>query len=302
LAAFSAGERPAYTQQNQAEASEGIEAVSSSIPLSQPDLPTGRIAPAQVTSRSAPGTTEEASEKATDLDFIEGLAVAVQPMPMAGPELPAALPAIALAQRPVSPVLAHQPRLYVGVVGAPDVSTVKFAGIHAPLLNVGVNLEYRLTNRLRLTTGLLRSTKHYVANREDYDWSKYPRAQARYFKQVDGACTVLDVPLNLRYDFMARPQDRIFGSTGLSTFFMQHERYSYHYLENNIPMLWERRLVNENEHLFSILNLSVGYEHSFGPRWSAQAEPYVKVPLAGVGAGKVQLTSGGVFFGVKYGF
>jgi hypothetical protein len=217
-------------------------------------------------------------------------------------ERPATLLNVEVSDAPKPPAPVYQPRFYVGLVGAPDFTTVKFAGVEAPMLNAGVTLEYRLTNRLRLTTGLLRSTKQYVARREDYDWDKYPRAYARSFTRVDGACTVFDVPLNLRYDFVVRPQDRVFGSAGLSTFLMQHERYSYDYVDNNQPARWERTVVNENEHLFSILNLSFGYERSLGTRWSVQAEPYVKVPLAGVGAGKVQLTSGGVFVGVKHGF
>ncbi|GAB2853498.1 hypothetical protein GCM10027044_11320 [Hymenobacter ruber] len=187
-------------------------------------------------------------------------------------------------------------------MAAPDLSTVKFVDVERPKLNVGVVLEYRLTNRLLVSTGLLRVNKEYYARREDYDWSAYPKATTRNFYWVDGACTVLDVPLNLRYDVVVRPQARLFGAAGLSSFFMQRERYSYDYTENNSTYLWERSYVNENQHLFSVLNLSLGYEHSFGPHWRVQAEPYAKLPLGGVGAGKVRLTSGGVFFGLKYGF
>ena len=220
--------------------------------------------------------------------------------------LPAPLPTIALAPTPPTAPDATEPRprprLFVGVVAAPDLSTVKFATVHQPLPNVGVVLEYRLTPRLRLTTGLLRATKQYDARRNDYDWSKYPRAYYRDFALVKANCTVLDVPLNLRYDLVTRPRYAVFGGVGLSSFFIQREVYSYNYVENNLPAVWERGVVNENRHLFSILNLSVGYERRLGRHWSAQAEPYLKLPLAGVGAGRVRLTSAGVFFGLKYGF
>ena len=200
------------------------------------------------------------------------------------------------------PTPVRQPRFYIGLVAAPDLTTVKFVDVERPKLNIGVVLEYRLTNRLRVSTGLLRANKEYFARREDYDWSAYPRAATRNFTWVDGACTVLDVPLNLRYDAVVRPQARLFGSVGLSSFFMQRERYSYDYKEYNTSYYWERSYVNANRHLFSVLNLSFGYEHQLGKHLSLQAEPYLKVPLAGVGAGKVRLTSGGIFFGVKYGF
>ncbi|GAB3733827.1 hypothetical protein GCM10027594_15470 [Hymenobacter agri] len=216
--------------------------------------------------------------------------------------MPAALTLVASPSLPL-PTVVRQPRLFVGVVAAPDVSTVKFADVQAPRLNVGLTLEYRLGQRWRVATGLQHSTKEYYARREDYDWTSYPRAQTRDFSWVEGACTVLDVPLNLRYDAVVQGHGRWFGSAGLSSFFMQRENYSYDYEESGTTKNWEMPgLVNANRHLFSVLNLSAGYEYSLGTHWRLQAEPYAKLPLAGVGAGKVKLLSGGVFFGLKYGF
>ena len=197
----------------------------------------------------------------------------------------------------------RQPRFFIGLVGAPDVSTVRFVSVERPLLNLGLTLEYQLTNRLRLSTGLLRGNKEYYARRQDYDWTDYPRAQTRDFDWVEGKCTVLDVPLNLRYDAVVRANARWLGAVGLSSFFMQRENYSYDYREGGVYKIWDMPgLVNANRHLFSVLNLSAGYERSLGPHWRLQAEPYAKLPLGGVGAGKVKLTSAGVFLGVKYGF
>lgn len=197
----------------------------------------------------------------------------------------------------------RQPRLYVGLVAAPDVSTVQFADVQGARLNLGLTLEYRLGQRWRVATGLQRSTKNYYARREDYDWTNYPRAQTRDFGWVEGQCSVLDIPLNLRYDAVVQGHARWFGAAGLSSFFMQRENYSYDYLENGTCKRWDMPgLVNANRHLFSVLNLSAGYEYGLGTHWRLQAEPYVKVPLAGVGAGKVKLLSAGVYFGLKYGF
>lgn len=240
-------------------------------------------------------------------DALSWAALTPQPValePTAAPELPAPLVAVASApSETVLPLPPPQPRFYVGLVAAPDVSTVKFAGVQSPLLNVGVTFEYRLTNRLRLSTGLLRAPKQYTARRGDYDWGDYHNLVYQHdFEYVDGNCTVVDVPLNLRYDLLSRPEYRIFGSAGLSSYFMQREEYSYNWVDQRGPGAWERYAINENRNLLGIINLSFGYERSLGTRWSVQAEPYLKIPLNGVGVGKVQLVSGGVFFGAKYGF
>ena len=223
-------------------------------------------------------------------------------LPTAAP-VPTRVVPIELTPVPL-PAAVRQPRFFVGVVAAPDVSTVKFANVRAPHLNVGLTLEYRLGQRWRVATGVQRAAKDYAARRQDYDWGYSSRAYTRDFTWVDGSCTILDVPLNLRYDAVVAPHYRVFGTVGLSSFFMQRERYAYAYYDNvtNAPAVWERSYVNANQHLFSVLNLSAGYEYGLGTHWRLQAEPYVKVPLAGVGAGKVKLLSAGLYFGVKYGF
>ena len=172
-----------------------------------------------------------------------------------------------------------------------------------PCLNLGLTLDFRLGNRLRLSTGLLRANKQYVARREDYDWGAYQaRVYSRDFKNVESACTVLDIPLNLRYDLIVRPTYRLVGTAGLSSLFMQRERYNYDWTDATGLHTWTGSVVNQNQHLFSVLNLAAGVEYGLGTRWALLTEPYAKVPLAGVGLGKVKLLSAGVLFGLKYGF
>lgn len=257
---------------------------------------------------AAESAAAQTGAEAVDVaDGFAPLALRLVPAPAAElTPLPTPLATVALTEispKPEVPKSAHESRFYVALVGAPDVSTVRFFSIEKPMANVGVVLEYRLTSRLRVSTGLLRSTKQYVARRADYDFGAYAaNITHRYFDDVDGSCTVLDVPLNLRYDLLTRPQYRLYGSAGLSSFFMQREQYSYAYTENYRPGYWQGEYVNVNRHYLSVLNLSAGYERALSARWSLQAEPYLKLPLAGIGNGKLRLTSAGVFLGVKYSF
>jgi hypothetical protein len=48
-----------------------------------------------------------------------------------------------------------------------------------------------------------------------------------------------------------------------------------------------------------VLTLSAGYQRKINRTFSIAAEPYIKVPLAGVGYGKVKLNSAGVLFSVN---
>ncbi|HQW93603.1 MAG TPA: hypothetical protein PKY28_10910, partial [Ferruginibacter sp.] len=61
---------------------------------------------------------------------------------------------------------------------------------------------------------------------------------------------------------------------------------------------YERTIKDENRHYFSVLTLSGGYQHKFNGWLSLQAEPFVKLPLGGVGFGKVKLNSSGLLLTV----
>jgi hypothetical protein len=84
---------------------------------------------------------------------------------------------------------------------------------------------------------------------------------------------------------------------------MKREQYTYDYgLVYGKPVApYTFDISNGSQHLLKVLNLSVGYERLLGQRWSVQAEPFVKLPLAGVGYGAVRLRSAGVFFSLRYG-
>ena len=262
---------------------------------------TSQTASAKAAGPAAPGATVAAAGFATDS---RPLHVAAAPPPaLVAPEPPAHLAPVPVAPVAGLPRPVRQPRFYVGLVAAPDVSTVKFDGLGKPCLNLGLTLDVRLGNRLRLSTGLLRASKEYVTRRENYDWGAYQaRVYSHDFKDVESTCTVVDVPLNLRYDLLVRPSYRLVGTVGLSSLFMQRERYYYDWVDATGSHTWTRSVENQNQHLLRILNLAAGVEYGLGPRWNLLAEPYVKVPLAGVGEGKVKLLSAGVLFGLKYGF
>ena len=53
-------------------------------------------------------------------------------------------------------------------------------------------------------------------------------------------------------------------------------------------------MTNENKHYFSVVTLSGGYQYKLNNRFSFIAEPYVKIPLSGIGLGKIKLNSTGI--------
>lgn len=209
-------------------------------------------------------------------------------------QLPTALPADSIVRRRARPFVPS--RLFITGLYAPELSTVRGAGATRVGHSAGLQIEYLLLPRLRLDVGLLSSMKYYRAHPEDYTPSRTPLYPIEH---IDATCRITDIPVSLRYDAWQGVRYRAFGGVGLSSLLMRDEQYRYIYYSTTST--YTRRVKKGSRHLFSVLNLSAGLERQLTPRWSVQAEPYVKLPLGGVGAGKVRLSSGGVFFGLKYG-
>lgn len=191
-------------------------------------------------------------------------------------------------------------RLLIGVVGAPEVSAVRLNELTRPGGSVGVVVEYQLAPRWRVRTGLLRSVKLYAARGTDYTPPPYYWTWSTPVESIDANCRILEIPLDLRYDVLQRPTYSVFASVGLTSLLMRNEQYTYHYEYGGYYMRRTWELARGGNQPFSMLNLSMGYERAVAGRWALQAEPFLKLPLAGVGFGKIHLRSAGVLFGAKY--
>ena len=95
---------------------------------------------------------------------------------------------------------------------------------------------------------------------------------------------------------------RWFVSTGLSTYLMDTEDYLLYYGNNWNNYITETPVNSDDNsnYIFSIVNLSAGMERSLSKRFSLQAEPYLKIPLKGLGMGSMRMTSYGILFTLKY--
>lgn len=181
----------------------------------------------------------------------------------------------------------------------PDASSAGLAKPGKIAINYGVGFSYGLTGRFTLRTGFYIAEKIYSADKSQYHVPS-GGSNVEYLYNIDANCKVYEMPLTLSYDFGKVKNHQWFASTGLSSYLMKKESYDYYYKYPNggqYTKSWS--ISNQNKNYFSVLDFSAGYEYTFSKRSSLVAEPYVKIPLSGVGAGKVKLNSGGILFTFK---
>lgn len=185
----------------------------------------------------------------------------------------------------------------IGVLAGLDLSNVKFSNAGKGGLNLGLQVGYRFSNRWSVNSGIVYNKKNYKALAKDFA----KRGPFRYpIYNINGNCSMLDIPVNVRYDFSVSTKRRYFVSTGLSTYLMDKEYYDYNYYSNGQERKDDWSTSKNTSYLFSILNISAGMERPLGKHFAIQAEPYLKLPLKGVGYGDLQLNSYGINLSLKY--
>ena len=189
--------------------------------------------------------------------------------------------------------------LFLFLSAGPDVSSAATDQLGETKLLVGAGLSYTFRNRFTIKTGFYSAHKVYAATPGEYHppasfWMYYPNLQ-----KVDADCNVYEIPLLLSYNFGSSTKQNWIATTGLSSYLMKKETYNYLY-KNAAGQLTSKKWTynNEYKHYFSVLTLSGGYQRNLNKTISLMVEPYLKIPLTGIGFGKVKLNSGGILFSV----
>jgi hypothetical protein len=183
--------------------------------------------------------------------------------------------------------------IFIRGLASPDFTSVDFGSAGETGSNYALLIEYQFNNRWSVSTGAIRSFKKYSSNGEI-------TYSGRTADNLDGACRILDIPLNVYYRLKPLSKTSFFVGAGLSSYIMLSEDYTYTVYTSNGDRVYSKQVEKENNELFKVLNLSVGVQHQLNSRLFLQVEPFLKAPLAGVGYGDVRLSSLGVFFGIKY--
>ena len=197
--------------------------------------------------------------------------------------------------------------LQIGVIVAPDFSSVNSMSGDKPGSTIGLTADYQFAHHWHVGSGLLLSRKNYAAAPQDFHPPKNFYSQNNMTQNgspnvnfIKGSFSMLEVPLNLRYDFSVTGNTLFFASAGLSSYLMTSENCNYYYQWFNQPRIKNMQYDNHPDYLFSALDLSVGVEMGVSNTLSVLVAPYVKVPVRNVGFGQVELSSVGINFVLEF--
>jgi hypothetical protein len=121
---------------------------------------------------------------------------------------------------------------------------------------------------LSITTGAAYAKKIY-----DSDFSLYRPNTSYVFKvaptNVHANCDVIDIPLNVNYKVFDNNRNSITVSTGLSSYLMLKEKYSYTY-DGSYQRPQDFEVKNQNQHYLGIANIGVEFQHKINNKISIE--------------------------------
>jgi hypothetical protein len=192
--------------------------------------------------------------------------------------------------------------LQFGLSLAPDFSSVNSLAGDKPGSSFGLTVDYQFANHWYLSTGLLLDRKNYAARQQDYHvpGDFYRMNNMHNVDFVKGSFNMLEIPLNLRYDFSVTGSTLFFASAGFSSYLLTNENCNYYFNWYGREVAKSFSYPNKNNYLFSSINLSLGVETGLSNSMSLLIAPYVKIPSRNIGFGQVQMNSVGINFALKF--
>ncbi|MBC7913938.1 MAG: hypothetical protein H7Y07_07430 [Pyrinomonadaceae bacterium] len=188
--------------------------------------------------------------------------------------------------------------LSLTLLAGPEFSSVKSQGGKGSI-NTGLLLNVGVSDKISFSSGLRYGVKNYLASSSDYKTQNPVRAL--YLSGIDASCNILEIPFLISYALINDSHKKIQVTSGLSSYLMLKEKYDFKYNPQSGYTNYTLVKNNANQHYFGVLNLAASYQiksKSSGLQWAI--EPYLKLPLGGVGEGNVRLKSTGISLNLLY--
>jgi hypothetical protein len=109
---------------------------------------------------------------------------------------------------------------------------------------------------------------------------------------------LMEIPLSVRYDFLQKSNYSLEVSTGISSYIMTKEQNLYSATVNGIEEKMQGVYHTYNYRWPAVASLSVGFDRIVFKTLNFRIEPYLKIPLQGIGVGNLPVTSAGIQIGI----
>ncbi|MEO5996202.1 MAG: hypothetical protein ABIN89_05720 [Chitinophagaceae bacterium] len=189
---------------------------------------------------------------------------------------------------------------YWGAVLGPSGNQVKNQRLKKPGYDIGLVAGYQFNKKLSIEAGLLFEKKYYFSDGKYFNMAKAGASMPVGMKilSLDGSFSVFEVPIKLRYNLAGNNTRHFYITSGISTYIITNEYNKYTAVINGVQQNVTGDYNNMSRYAAAVVDAGFGFDNSIGRNSRVRIEPYIQVPLQGIGIGSLQVTTVGLHLGL----
>ena len=186
---------------------------------------------------------------------------------------------------------------YAGIIVGTDYSKVKSASFKEPGFSAGVLIGYK-TKSFFTETGISISHKYYSSQGNMFDDQDGSMPSGMIIDNLESHSKILEIPLKAGYYFYKKKNTNLFIAGGAALYIMTREKNNYNVTMNGNPEKMVGLYEKNSLKIPAVFSISAGWEHYLSGRLKIRIEPVLKLPLQGIGVGRLPVTSAGIQIGI----
>ncbi len=192
-----------------------------------------------------------------------------------------------------------QQEIYLGFLLGASFNQIKTQGLMKPGYDFGMIAGYQINQSLSLETGFMYDRKNYFTSGKYFDMSKLSASMPASMKllSMEGSCAVFEIPVKIKYNLRSKGNSHFYSTAGVSSYIMTNENNKYRSVTNGTEQHITGNYSDNSRYFAAALDVSLGYESKMGSFGNIRIEPYLQIPLKGIGMGSLPVMTAGLHVG-----
>lgn len=190
--------------------------------------------------------------------------------------------------------------LYIGLQAGLQLNEVKGQGFNKPGFSAGFTGGISLSKRFSVETGIAWSQRYFFTDGKYFDMGKAGAAMPSNMTLIsmNSSSHIFEVPVSLKYNIATLQPAGWFFTAGFNSFILTKESNHYLAVINGQQQNEPGNYNTHKSYFFAAAQFSAGYQYTLQKQIRLRIEPYVQIPLKGMGIGEVQVMTAGIHLGV----
>ena len=191
-------------------------------------------------------------------------------------------------------------KIYWGIVFGPGFNRVKNQKLLKPGFDIGIMAGISLLKgKAFVEAGLLYTKKYYFSDGKYFNMDKAGGSmpQGMDIMSLEGSSRLFELPVKFKYGVFQKNKSGVFLSTGISSYLMTREENDYLAMMNGTEQSMSGSYNNNRRYIAVMANIGAEFNYKTGKNTRLRIEPYLQIPLKGIGIGSMPVMTTGLHFG-----